>query len=52
MEAGGDEDKYVIGKDGEKRMKGRSITIPVVTGTCAFFLGKKASQGACDVSMR
>lgn len=24
-------------------MKGRTITVPVVTGTCAFYLGKKAS---------
>jgi hypothetical protein len=35
-----EDDKYIV-KDGEKRMKGRTITVPVVTGTCAFYLGKK-----------
>ncbi|KAL4856690.1 Transcription initiation factor TFIID subunit 14b [Chlorella vulgaris] len=37
-------DKYVTGKDGERRMKGVTLTVPVLTGTCAFFLGKKASE--------
>lgn len=35
--------RYVTGKNGERRMKGRTITMPVITGTCAFYLGKKAS---------
>ena len=39
-----DADKYVAGKDGERRMKGRTITVPVVTGTCAFYLGKKVGS--------
>lgn len=39
----GDESPFVLGKEGERRMKGRTITVPVVTGTCAFYLGKKAS---------
>ncbi|PRW61190.1 transcription initiation factor TFIID subunit 14b [Chlorella sorokiniana] len=39
-----DEEKYILGKQGERRMKGRTITVPVVTGTCAFYLGKKASE--------
>lgn len=38
------ESPYVTGKNGERRMKGRTITVPVVTGTCAFYLGKKASE--------
>jgi hypothetical protein len=37
-------DKYVTGKDGERRMKGVTLTVPVLTGTCAFFLGKKVSR--------
>ncbi|PSC73245.1 transcription initiation factor TFIID subunit 14b [Micractinium conductrix] len=40
----GDESPFVLGKEGERRMKGRTITVPVVTGTCAFYLGKKASE--------
>lgn len=36
-----EEEKYILGKQGERRMKGRTITVPVVTGTCAFYLGKK-----------
>eukprot|EP00887_Chlorella_sp_A99_P006790 scaffold2.g6790.t1 len=32
------------GKNGERRVKGRTICIPVVTGTCAFWLGKKATE--------
>ncbi len=27
-------------------MKGRTITVPVVTGTCAFYLGKKVGHGS------
>lgn len=38
-----EEDKYIV-KDGEKRMKGRTVILPVVTGTCAFFLGKKVGR--------
>ena len=41
MAAAAEDDKFVLGKGGERRMKGRTITIPVVTGTCAFYLGKK-----------
>lgn len=39
---------YVLGKNGEKRMKGRTITVPVITGTCAFYLGKKVRQAKCQ----
>lgn len=46
MATAGEEDNspYVLGKNGERRMKGRTITVPVITGTCAFYLGKKASE--------
>ena len=40
-----EDDKYLLGKQGERRMKGRTITVPVVTGTCAFYLGKKVRRG-------
>lgn len=31
-------------QDGKRRMKGVSLTLPVVTGTIAFYLGKKVRQ--------
>lgn len=43
--AAADDIPYVTGKGGEQRMKSRTITIPVITGTCAFYLGKKVG---CD----
>ena len=39
----GGEDRYVVDSSGKKRLKGATLCIPVVTGTVAFYLGKKAS---------
>ena len=47
MATAGEDDKFVLGKGGERRMKGRTIAIPVVTGTCAFYLGKKVGGAGC-----
>lgn len=41
-----DKDKYITGANGEKRMKGVQLAIPVVTGTVAISLGKKATETA------
>ncbi|KAG7674037.1 hypothetical protein Ndes2526B_g02481 [Nannochloris sp. 'desiccata'] len=39
-------EKYSIGPSGEKRLKGVQFSFPIITGTLAFSLGKKASEYA------
>eukprot|EP00889_Picochlorum_renovo_P005548 jgi/Picre1/32578/NNA_007924.t1 len=39
-------DKYTTGPNGEKRLKGVELSVPIVTGTVAISLGKKATDYA------
>lgn len=47
--AAAEQQEFVIGKNGERRVKGRTIVVPVVTGTCAFWLGKKVRVTCCQL---
>ncbi|KAK9841150.1 hypothetical protein WJX74_000821 [Apatococcus lobatus] len=42
----GDVESTFTGSKGEKRLKGVEVVYPIVTGTVAFFLGKKATGTA------
>lgn len=41
-----EDETIVIGPSGERRLKGVTLAVPVVAGTIAFFLGKKATDNA------